>query len=112
VGIGELLGIEGAVLSGPDYATLKPVLKPKLSGGYVLVGWGWLGFSQFLDSLEILVDRGTGAGYVPLTIDTTPDYLDTAPSPATPAKWMYKAIFRVGDQRVGQWSDPVSINVG
>jgi len=24
----------------------------------------------------------------------------------------YKAIFRVGDQRVGQWSDEVSITVG
>lgn len=31
---------------------------------------------------------------------------------ATPAKWTYKTIFRVGDQRIGQWSDEVSITVG
>jgi len=34
-----------------------------------------------------------------------------AAAPAAAAKWTYKAIFRVGDQRVGQWSDAVSINV-
>ena len=32
--------------------------------------------------------------------------------PATAAKWTYKAIFRIGDQRVGQWSDEVSIIIG
>ena len=30
----------------------------------------------------------------------------------TLAQWTYKAIFRVNDQRVGQWSDEVSITVG
>jgi len=62
--------------------------------------------------IEILVDRGNGQGFVTLCQDTTPDYLDTTPAPATPAKWTYKAIFRVGDQRVGQWSDEVSTTIG
>jgi hypothetical protein len=30
---------------------------------------------------------------------------DTTPFPATPAKWTYRGIFRVGDSRVGQWSE-------
>jgi hypothetical protein len=29
-----------------------------------------------------------------------------------PTKWAYQAIYRVGDNRVGQWSNPVSIGVG
>lgn len=83
-----------------------------MSGGLVMVLWGWLGFAAFLKMLEIHVDRGDGHGFVLLTYDTTPDYLDTTPFPATAAVWKYKAIFRVGDQRVGQWSDVVSITVG
>ena len=43
----------------------------------------------------------------------TPELLrPIANAPATPAKWTYKAIFRVGDQRVGQWSDEVSTTIG
>jgi hypothetical protein len=62
--------------------------------------------------LELLVDRADGKGFITLAYDTTPDYLDTTVLPATSAKWTYKAIFRVGDQRVGQWSDEVSMVVG
>ncbi len=47
-----------------------------------------------------------------LAIDTTPGYTDTQPFPSAPAKWTYQAIYRVGDSRVGQWSNPVSIAVG
>jgi hypothetical protein len=45
-------------------------------------------------------------------MDTTPNYIDTEPFPATAAKWTYRAMYYVGDSPVGQWSDPVSINVG
>ena len=53
----------------------------------------------------------------PLSSLTQPKRRKTMPAlfppiPATPAKWTYKAIFRVGDQRVGQWSDEVSLTVG
>ncbi len=47
-----------------------------------------------------------------LAIDTTPGYTDTAPFPSAPAKWSYQAIYRVADNRVGQWSNPVAIAVG
>lgn len=107
--IGEALGIEGPVKTGPDFSTFKPLLRLEISGGQVVARWGWLGYEPFLDLLEIQVDRGSG--YQLLTFDSTPDYTDTTPFPATAALWKYKAIFRVGDDRVGQWSDEVSITV-
>jgi hypothetical protein len=44
--------------------------------------------------------------------DTTPGYTDSQPFPAAPVKWTYRAIYRLGDNRVGQWSKPVSVTVG
>ena len=111
-GIGEALGIEGTVHTGPDFSVLKPKISLEISGGQVLIRWGWQGFSAYLDMVEILVDRNDGKGFVTLCQDTTPDYLDTTSIPTTAVKWTYKAIYRVGDQRVGQWSDLVSITVG
>lgn len=108
--IGEALGIEGAQTSAPDFSSLKPELKLELSGGQSFVRWGWQGKSAFLDLLEIHVDRGSG--FALLAMDSTPNYLDGTPAPATPQKWIYKAIFRVNDQRIGQWSDEVSIVIG
>ncbi len=72
------------------------------------VGWT----KQGMDGLKILVDRGAGA-FSFLAFDTIPDYLETAPLPApgTSPVWKYKAIYRLGDEQVGQWSDVVSIPV-
>jgi hypothetical protein len=110
--IGAALGIEGSQQLGPDFSVFGPVLDLSISGGQVTVSWGWQGFSAFLDQCEIQVDRGDGKGMVLLAIDTTPNYTDTAAFPAAPAKWTYQAIYRVGDQRVGQWSPQVSVTVG
>ncbi len=93
-------------------ATIQPDISARLGGGEVQVRWGWGGYAQFLDICEIQVDRGDGKGWVMLTFDTTPNYTDSTPLPATPTKWSYQAIYRVGDSRVGQWSNPVSIAVG
>jgi hypothetical protein len=60
----------------------------------------------------IQVDRGDDKGFIDLCYDTTPGYNDTQPFPATPAKWTYRAIYRVDDANVGLWSKPVSITVG
>ncbi len=106
--IGQALGIEGTEKTGPDFATFGPVLKLEHSGAGVMVRWNWRGQSAFLDLLELEVDRGSG--FQMLSYDSTPDYLDTTPITVA-AKWTYRAIFRVGDARVGQWSGPVSINV-
>jgi hypothetical protein len=42
-----------------------------------------------------------------------PDHTDTQPLPAAgqSALWKYKAIYRQGDDRVGQWSGVVNIPV-
>ena len=88
-----------------------PVIGASVSGSTVKLTWGWGGNSAYLDSCELQVDRD-GQGFVLLATDTTPNYEDTAPWPATPTKWTYKAIYRVGDQRVGQWSAEVSVTVG
>jgi hypothetical protein len=110
--IAQALGIEGSVQSGPDMATIQALLTLSIIGNAILVGWGWQGFSAFLDMLEIQVDRGDGKGWVFLTYDTTPNYTDTFPLPATPTKWKYRAIYRVGDAQVGVWSDVKEITVG
>ncbi|MGD0259330.1 MAG: hypothetical protein ABSD29_05825 [Verrucomicrobiota bacterium] len=47
-----------------------------------------------------------------LTVDTTPNYVDTQPFPAAKTVWSYKAIYRADDAQVGQWSQPVSVAVG
>jgi hypothetical protein len=46
-------------------------------------------------------------------IDSIPDYTDTAAMPPAgqSALWKYKGIYIQADQRVGQWSDVVSIPV-
>ncbi|MBB5349970.1 hypothetical protein HNR46_000191 [Haloferula luteola] len=108
--IGLALGIEGSQTTGPELATLAPVLKLTVAGGKVEIAWGWQGYGSHLDMIEILVDRGSGFG--PLTFDTTPGYTDTASFPATPTRWAYKAIYHQGDSPVGQWSSEVSVIVG
>jgi len=110
--VGADLGLVGAQQSGPDYATLQPRLEHKVQAASVFIGWGWQGFSAYLDQLELQVDRGTGAGWTMLTWDTTPDYTDTTPFPATPTKWKYRAIYRVADTQVGLWSDVKEVVVG
>jgi hypothetical protein len=110
--IGQALGIEGAQQTAPDLSAIQPEIDATITGNRVEVGWGWGGNSAYLDICEIHVDRGDGKGDIMLTFDTTPGYVDTMPFPAAPARWTYKAIYRVGDQQVGQWSKPVSVTVG
>ena len=110
--IAQALKITGSQQTGPDTATVKPLLPLILQGGHVFVDWGWGGFGAFLDALEMHVDRGDGRGFVLLTIDTRPGYLDTEPMPAAPGRWKYKGIFRKDDQRVGLWSDVAEMAVG
>ncbi|MEY4916664.1 MAG: hypothetical protein RL616_577 [Verrucomicrobiota bacterium] len=105
------LGIIGGEVTGPDPATLKPVISATVSGGQVLIKWGWGGHGAFLDSCEIHVDRNDSHGFVLLTIDTTPNYTDTQSFPAAPTSWSYRAIYRTGDQRTGLWSATVSVAV-
>jgi len=105
--IGEDLGIE-APASVTDPATMKPALQLRLTGGQVEVLWQ----KNKMSSIEIHVSR-SGAAFEFLTIDSTPNYIDTAPMPPAGQSqiWKYKAIYRLSDQRVGLWSDEVAITV-
>lgn len=60
------------------------------------------------------MDRNDGNQFVFLIINTEPSTTDPSPLPApgTSAAWRYKAINRLHDEQVGQWSDVVSIAVG
>ena len=86
---------------------MKPIFTIVLQAGHPNIVWK----KQGMDALEIHVDRG--AGFAFLALDTVPDYLDTAPLPAPGASavWKYKAIYRLRDEQVGQWSDIASVSV-
>ena len=65
-------------------------------------------------ALEIWVDRTDGSNFVLLAINTEPNTTDTTPLPpaGSSAVWKYKAIYRLHDEPVGQWSDVISVAVG
>jgi hypothetical protein len=106
--IGQALQIIGADQT-VDVNSLKPVLTAELDAGQVIVGWT----KQGMDGIEIQVDRGDGKGFIFLAIDTIVPYSDSQAMPAAgqSALWKYKAIYIQADQRVGQWSDVVSLPV-
>ena len=106
--IGEDLGIVGDEMS-IDIPNLKPVLKSRLDAGRPLIIWP----KGPADSIDIYVDRKDGMGFVYLANDSQPDYLDTFPVPAgvTTAVWDYKAIYKIGDDQVGQFSEPIQMTV-
>ena len=64
------------------------------------------------EAIEIWADRGDDKGFILATTTTAPGFTDTAAKPSTGAVWKYKAIYRLRDAQVGQWSDVVSIAVG
>ncbi len=106
--IGDDLGIIGAdhdVVPG----NMKPLLKGTLDAGRPKILWT----KGDADSIDFYVDRNTGAGYAYLNNDTNPDYIDTFPLPAgvDSAVWKYKAIYRIGDEQVGMFSDELMITV-
>ena len=103
--IGNDLGIIGAE---QDEATLemKPALKIKIEAGKPIIIWK----KGKADSLDIYVDRGDGKSFVYLANDSSPDFIDNTPLPdnVNMAEWKYKAIYRINDDQVGEFSDPVS----
>jgi hypothetical protein len=108
--IGSDLGTIGAEDTGPDMNVLQPVFKVTLRSGQPFLDWDWGGNSAFLDMAELEVNRGSG--FTLLANDTTPGYLDTFPTPATPTKWIYRMRYRVDDHPVGVWSAEMSVVVG
>ncbi len=105
--IGQDLGVVGAEqVVEPN--SWKPMLRSQIQAGRPTVQWT----KGDASALELWVDRGDGFTF--LAIDTHPPYQDTAPLPALGASavWKYKAIYRLHDEQVGQWSDVLSVTVG
>ncbi len=86
----------------------KPVLRAQNKVGHPLIGWN----KGDTSALELLADRSDGKGFVLFTISTEVAATDNTPQPASPSIWKYKAIYRLHDIQVGQWSDVLSIPVG
>lgn len=105
------LDVSNQATIGPDIATLRPEFAVKVEGGKAVLDRELGGHRSHLDVFQIQVDRADGKGFVDLASDTTPGYTDTQPLPAAPVKWKYRAIWRVGDEQVGLWSEEVSITV-
>lgn len=107
VGIGRELGIVGTDHT-IDVIAATPRLTVTLNAGHPVIRWT----KGLADDLEILADRGDGQGFVLLTIARTTRVPDPSPLPHTPTVWKYKAIYRLKDERIGQWSAEVSHSVG
>jgi len=105
--IGLDLGLIGTTTL-VDPTTWKPILTAQNKAGHPIIAWT----KGSAAAIEIWVDRGDGAGFVFLTINTEPNTNDNQALPATSAVWKYKAIYRLHDEQVGQWSDVLSITVG
>ncbi len=106
--IGKALNIIPARSVAVDPATMQPVLNVDFQGGQPRVLWSMQG----MDSLELEADHGEGR-FALLTIDMTPNHIDTTPLPPSGSVvlWKYRAICRVRDQRVGNWSQVLEVSV-
>lgn len=102
--LGKELGIIGSEMM-IDEKRMKPNLKLSIKGGRnVEIQWT----KGNADALHIETDKGNGWRF--MAVDTVPPYTDPTPI-TTPATWTYRAIYLVDDERVGLWSDMVSIAV-
>lgn len=109
--IGHDLGIIAitATATAADFAAMKPVLKVHLVAGQPILQW----VKGDADGIEIHKAEGNSGEYKFLDLDMHPHFADKAPLPAhgQSVVWKYKAIYRLGDERIGLWSDEVSVSV-
>lgn len=105
--IGQDLSIVGSTqIVDPD--GWKPIIDIAVKAGRPVIQWT----KGDADSIEIWADRGDDKGLAFHTITTDPAYTDASPAPAGSALWKYKAIYRLRDEQVGNWSDVISVAVG
>lgn len=107
--IGQDLWLVGSSVS-VDPSTWKPLLSLQNKAGHPIIAWT----KGSASAIEIWVDRSDDANFVMLTINTEPNTNDDSPlpPPGNTAMWKYKAIYRLHDEQVGQWSDVISVSVG
>ena len=105
--IGQNLGIEQTAPPPLNRDTAQPVLKAVMRGGKVNLLWKKGRYSG------ILLEKDSGNGFVVLDRDFTPPFVDNSQLPASgeSAIWMYRASYLMKDEKVGVWSDIVTITV-
>lgn len=92
-----------------DPGSWKPVLSGQVKAGHPVLAW----IKGKASALEIWSDYGNGKDFSLLTISTSPNTTDPTPPPpsGTSVLRRYKAIYRLHDQQVGQWSDVITVMV-
>lgn len=105
--IGENLGIESSASEKIDLDNAQPTLKAVVRGTNVNLLWkkGKYG--------GILIEKDSGQGFITLDKDFHPDFIDNTPLPSgnETALWKYRAIYLLNDEKVGKWSDTITISV-
>lgn len=102
------LGLIGSEITTDSTATCEISLR-LAAGGHPEIVWKKQGFT----SIEIWADRIGSGKFERVDVDFQPNYIDKHPLPApgTSEIWAYKAIYRKGDEHVGQWSSIKTISV-
>lgn len=106
---GRDLGIIGSEVSGADLTSIKPEFTIRLvAGGHPEIVWT----RQGMTAVEIQKRVGDEPWRM-LALDTVPNYIDkeSLPPSGQSMVWQYRIIYHFKDERVGQWSDVVSITV-
>jgi hypothetical protein len=105
--IGQNLGIEISASQKIDLDNSQPTLKSVMRGGVVNLLWK----KGKLDG--ILIEKDSGDGFVTLDKDFHPDFIDNSVMPAQgqSAIWKYRAIYLMNDEKVGMWSDTITVTV-
>lgn len=106
--IGKALNIISAHRAAVDLTSLQPLLTVSFQGGHPMLHWK----SNGTDALEIEADYGSG-NFILISIQLSPGYQDNNPLPpaGTAALWKYRAIYRIHDKQVGQWSSVLEVGV-
>jgi hypothetical protein len=101
----QIIGAEQTII--PE--DMKPILKGAVDGVNAKIIWT----KGEADSIDIYADRRDGKGFIYLANDSQPDYFDTTPLPdgINVVVWDYKGRYRIGDEQVGQFSEPISITI-
>ena len=105
--IGQDLSIVGTTQL-MDIDDIKPIIEIIVRAGRPIIQWS----KGDADALEIWVDRNDERGFGLFTIANSPRITDTTPLPATPIHWRYKAIYRLKDAQIGNWSEVTPVAVG
>lgn len=88
-------------------ADSKPILKIILEGGHPVIKW----IKGVMDGVDLYVDRNDGKGFVLLYGCNGAKYKDLSPLPDSVTTWIYKAVYKIGVEQIGSFSEPTSIAV-